>query len=104
MDACAVHERHLATGHDFFQESFGFFKFVLLHGARSSLIVLHSLCKSRVFLEYRFLRRDWWFLPRHRRSIPKGLCYLWFSRRTFNTSCHFFLHSVISSRPESKWR
>ena len=42
------------AGHGFLQKAFGFVKLALLQGAESGLIVLHSLCKTRIFV-HRFL-------------------------------------------------
>src|SRR5262249_2673286 len=37
------------SGNRLLQQALGFFKFALLHGAKSGLVVLHSLCKTWVF-------------------------------------------------------
>src|SRR5579864_8319284 len=98
MDPGAVHKFAVAGSENFLQQGFGFFEFMFLHGLDSSFVILHSLCKTRIFPVCRFLRRSRWFLPRHRRSSPNRFSFQRFSRRTFNTSCQFLLHSVVSLR------
>src|SRR5438445_7187662 len=55
MDAGAIHEFAVPGGKDLLQEGLGFLEFVLLHRLDSTFIVLHSLCKTRVFSEGRFM-------------------------------------------------
>src|SRR6476646_2469283 len=98
VDTSAIHELAIACGENFLQQALGFFEFVLLHSLDSSFIILHSLCKTRIFPERRLLRRGRWFLPRHCLSSPNGLCFQRFSRRMLNTSCQFLLHSIVSLR------
>ncbi len=44
------------AGNGLLQQAFSFVELALLHGAQSGLVVLHSLCKTRVFV-HRFLGR-----------------------------------------------
>src|ERR1044071_6470934 len=87
MNTGAIHELAVPSGKDLLQEGLGFLEFMLLPRLDSTFIVLHSLCKSRVFSESRLMLWGRWFLRSHRRSIPNILFFQRFSRQTFNTSC-----------------
>src|SRR3569833_2894418 len=46
MGACPVRQFGTRPADHLLQIAFGFLKLVFLHGAQSSLVVLHSLCKT----------------------------------------------------------
>src|SRR5690242_7329995 len=49
VDRDPVGQLFAGASHSFLQESLGLFEFVLLHGTQPGLVVLHSLCKTRIF-------------------------------------------------------
>src|SRR5947209_14182704 len=67
-----------AAGNNLLHERPGFFEFVLLHELESSLIVLHSLCKSRILRGLGFRGSGRWFLLRHGFCTSKCLSFVWF--------------------------
>ena len=56
VDGDPVRQFLAGAGHGFLQKALGFFELALLHGTQSGLVVLHSLCKTRIFV-HRFLGR-----------------------------------------------
>src|SRR5260370_6832307 len=99
VDASPIGKLSRSRGDNLFQQAFRLLELVFLHSLEASLVVLHSLCKSRVSLESVLWLRGWGFLRRHRLSFPNNLCFVGLSRRTFNVCCHFSLHSIVSLRP-----
>ena len=48
----AIRQFLAGTGHSLLQVAFGLVKLALLHGAQPSLVVLHSLCKTRILVHW----------------------------------------------------
>src|SRR5260370_42403291 len=102
MNTGAVRKLSGAVGDDLFEQSLRLFEFVLLYRLEPGLVILHSLCKSRVRFTWRFLRGDGRLLRCHRLSYPGGLCSLWLGSRPFNLRRISFLHSIQSLRPPAE--
>src|SRR5437588_11017282 len=62
MDTGAVGQLFGAGSDDLFQDCLGLVEFMFLHDLESTVIILHSLCKTWVLREGRARRRYRWWL------------------------------------------
>src|SRR6266581_4916005 len=95
VNSSAIGEFPHATRAHLLQQGLGTLVFVLLHGLQTSLIVLHSLCKTRIEAEIVVGR----FSPRGRDRLwgspSKYFCNLQLRGRLFKFCLGFFYHSHL---------